>query len=107
MKYKSERGALSAICQPHFTSATADVPGQTWEPPGRGSSSERLMFSARDGNLEMFNPWVRRSPGVGNGNPFQFSCLGNFMGREAWHTTVHGVTKSQTQLSTALHQENK
>ena len=39
-------------------------------------------------------------PGVGNGNPLQYSCLENSMGREAWRATVHGVAKSQTQLST-------
>ena len=41
-----------------------------------------------------------RSPGAGNGNPFQYSCLGNPMDIGAWWTTVHGVAKSQTQLST-------
>ena len=41
-----------------------------------------------------------RSPGVGNGNPLQYSCLRNPMGRRAWQTTVHGVTKSWTRLST-------
>ena len=40
-----------------------------------------------------------RSPGVGNGNPLQYSCLENFMDRGAWRPTVHGLTKSQTQLS--------
>ena len=35
------------------------------------------------------------SPGVGNGNPLQYSCLGNFMDRGAWQAIVHGVTKSQ------------
>ena len=35
----------------------------------------------------------------GNGNPFQYSCLGNPMDRRAWWATVHGVEKSQTQLS--------
>ena len=34
-----------------------------------------------------------------NGNPFQYSCLENSMDRGAWQATVHGVTKSQTQLS--------
>jgi len=37
-----------------------------------------------------------RSPGRGNGNPLQYSCLGNPMGREVWWATVHGVTKSWT-----------
>ena len=39
-----------------------------------------------------------RSPGVGNGNPLQYSCLENPMDRRAWKATVHGVPKSQTRL---------
>ena len=41
-----------------------------------------------------------RSPGEGNGNPLQYSCLENPMVRGAWWVTVYGVTKSQTRLST-------
>ena len=37
-----------------------------------------------------------RSPGVGNGNPLQPSCLRNPMDRGAWRATPHGVAKSQT-----------
>ena len=44
-------------------------------------------------------PGVGRSPGKGNGNPLQYSCLGNPMDRGAWWATVHGVAKSRTQLS--------
>ena len=44
-------------------------------------------------------PRLGRSPGEGNGNPLQHSCLENPMDREAWQATVHGVAKSQTQLS--------
>ena len=43
--------------------------------------------------------WVQslgRSPGEGNGNPLQHSCLGNSMDRAAWEGIVHGVTKNQT-----------
>ena len=40
-----------------------------------------------------------RSPGGGNGNPLQYSCLENPMDRGAWLATAHGVTKSQTQLT--------
>ena len=39
------------------------------------------------------------SPGEGNGNPLQYSCLENPMDGGAWWATVHGVAKSQTQLS--------
>ena len=35
----------------------------------------------------------------GNGNPLQYSCLGNPMDRGSWWATVHGVAKSWTQLS--------
>ena len=44
-------------------------------------------------------PVLGRSPGDGNDNPFQDSCLGNPMDRGAWQDTVHWVTKSSTQLS--------
>ena len=44
-------------------------------------------------------PESGRSPREGNGNPLQYSCLGNPMDREAWWATVHGVAKSQTQLN--------
>ena len=39
-------------------------------------------------------PGPGRSPGGGNGNTLQCSCLGNPMDREAWWATVHGVAKS-------------
>ena len=41
-------------------------------------------------------PGLGRSPREGNGNPLQYSCLENSMGRGAWRGIVHGVTKSQT-----------
>ena len=44
-------------------------------------------------------PESGRSPGEGNGNPLQYSCLENSMDRGAWQATVHGVAKSQTRLS--------
>ena len=44
-------------------------------------------------------PESGRSPGEGNGNPLQYSCLENPMDRGAWQTTVHGVAKSGTRLS--------
>jgi len=41
-------------------------------------------------------PGSGRSPGGGNGNPLQYSCLENSMDRGARQTTVHGVPNSQT-----------
>ena len=45
----------------------------------------------------------RRSPGEGNGNPLQYSSLGNPMDRGAWRATVHGVTKE----SDVAHQQRQ
>ena len=48
-------------------------------------------------------PGSGRSSGEGNGNPLQYPCLENSINRGAWRATVHGVAKSQTQLSAAAH----
>jgi len=48
-------------------------------------------------------PGLGRSPGVGNGNPLQYSWLENSTDRGAWQTTVHGVAKSLTRLDTHTH----
>ena len=52
-----------------------------------------LGFPGGSGNLSS-TPGLERTPGEGNGNPFQYSCLGNSMDRGAWRATVHGVAKS-------------
>ena len=44
-------------------------------------------------------PGSGKSPGEGNGNPLQYSCLGSLMDRGAGKARVHGVAKSQTQLN--------
>ena len=46
-----------------------------------------------------------KSPRIGNGNPFQYSCLGNSMDRRVWQATVQRVAKSQTQESTQGEEE--
>ena len=43
------------------------------------------------------------SPGVGHGNPLQYSCLENPMDRGAWWVTVHRVEQSQTRLKQLKH----
>ena len=47
-------------------------------------------------------PGLGRSPGKGNGNPLQYSCLENPMDGGAWWATVHGVAKSRTLLFTGF-----
>ena len=44
-------------------------------------------------------PGLGRAPAEGNGNPLQYSCLGNPMDRVAWRATAHGVTESQIRLN--------
>ena len=47
-------------------------------------------------------PGSGRSPGGGNGNPLQYSCLDNPIIRGSWQATIHGVTKSRTWLKTHI-----
>ena len=68
---------------------------QWYDFPG-GSDSKEPGFSEGDPGLI---PRLGRSPGEGNGNPLQYSCLKNLMDGGAWQATVHGVAKSWTQLS--------
>ena len=61
-----------------------------------GSDGKESACSVRDlGSI----PGSGRSPGEEHGNALQYSCLENPMDRGAWKATVHGVAKSQTQLS--------
>ena len=50
---------------------------------------------ANAGNMSSV-PQLGRSPGEGNGNPLQYSCLGNSMDRGAWQAMVYGLTQSWT-----------
>ena len=83
------------------------VTGYDWTMgfPG-GSDGRETACNAGDwGSI----PGSGRSPGEGNGNPLQYSCLENPMDGGAWWATVHGVAKSQTRLShfTSLHSTYK
>ena len=66
----------------------------------RGSVVKNLLANAGDVRDLGSVPGLGRSPGGGNGNPVQFSCLGNPMDRGVWWATVHEVTKSRTRLNT-------
>ena len=57
---------------------------------------KNLRASVGDTRDMDLTPGLGRSPGVGNGNLLQYSCLENPMDRGAWRATAHGVTKSQT-----------
>ena len=52
---------------------------------------------AGDGGLTL---WLERSPGRGNGNPLQYSCLENPMDRGAWRSTVTGSQRVRHDLAT-------
>ena len=63
--------------------------------PG-GSDGKESVYNAGDmGSV----PGLERSPGEGNGNPLQYSCLENSTNTEAWQATVCGIAKSETGLS--------
>ena len=64
-----------------------------------GSVVKNLPANAGDAGDVGLIPGSGRSPGGGNGNPLQYSLLGNAMVSGAWWTTVHGSQKSWTQLS--------
>ena len=86
--------ALSFLSSIYF-SLSLQFPQVKTDFPG-GSDSTVSAYNVGDpGSI----PGLGRSPGEGNGNPLQYSCLENPMDREAWWATVHGVAKSRTRLS--------
>ena len=73
---------------------------------GATYSGDRGFPGGSDGKVSACNagdpssiPGLGKIPWRGNGNPLKFSCLENSMDGGAWWATVHGVTKSWTQLS--------
>ena len=59
------------------------------------SGKESTCNAGDTGDIDSI-PGSGRSPGVGNGNQFQYPCLKNSIDREVWRATVHGVPKNQT-----------
>ena len=62
--------------------------------PGGSDGKESACDAGDLGSI----PGLGRSSGGGHGNPFQYSCLENFMDREAWQASVHKVVQGRTQL---------
>ena len=81
---------------------TCPVCNQSWSwslsPLGNSHCSGPSFYVCNAGNQGSI-PSSGRSPGEGNGNPLQYSCLENPMDRGTWKSTVHSVTKNQTQLN--------
>ena len=78
---------LFSLILPRYLSDQMGFPG--------GSPVKNLPANAGDVGLI---PVSGRSPREGNGNPLQYSCLGNSMDRGTWQAIVHGVSKSWTRL---------
>ena len=95
---------LPLVSPPHPASTDANLlqtSGETRQRVVFHQLSSQRCFSggsvvknlpANAGDVDSF-PGSGRSPGEGNGNPFQYSCLGNLMDWAAWWATVHRVTK--------------
>ena len=60
-------------------------------PDGSAGRASACQYKTRE-----LDPWVRKIPAGGHGNPLQSSCLENPMDREAWWATAHGIAKGQT-----------
>ena len=61
-----------------------------------GSGGKEPACNAGDSSLI---PGLERSPGEGNDNPLQYSCLEYSVDRGAWQASVHGIAKSRTRLN--------
>ena len=82
---------VPALSLPFWSSPSSGYPGFPGGSDGKASA-------CNVGDLGLI-PGLGRSPGEGNDNPFQYSCLENPVDGGAWQATVHGVAKSWTPLS--------
>ena len=84
----------------HFSGGTTQVVPDGYPDVASGNNPPASVRDARDvGSI----PGLGRSPGEGNSNPLQYSCLENPMDRGAWRATVHGVAESDTTVTEHTH----
>ena len=67
-----------------------------WGFPGGSVVKNLPVVQGDEGSI----PGLGRSPGEGNGNPLQYSCLKNPLDRGAWQATVHGLIRVRPSLAT-------
>ena len=78
------------VCIYKVTRVNVGIPG--------GASGKEPSWHCRRHKRRRFDPWTRKVPGGGHGNPLQYSCLENPHGQRNLTGYIHGVTKSRTQL---------
>jgi len=90
-------------CSPwvHKESDTTEVLNNENKAPGGGVEKNPPANAGDARDMDLI-PGLGRCPAVESGNPLQYSCQKNSMDRRAWWATVHGTTKSRTQLSTHM-----
>ena len=99
----SEQTGTIGICR-LFSSTSASFPRCLWHSPppslvwGFPGDSAVKILPANTGDSDSI-PGSERSPGEGNGNPLQYSYLGNAKDWEAWRATVHGAAKESDSTS--------
>ena len=84
---------LKMISYLHFIFLTCILKRTLYLKLGFPGGSVVKNLSANTGDASWI-PGSGRSPGGGNGNPLQYSSLGNSIDREAWQATIHGITES-------------
>ena len=102
----SQRPRVKRVTAPVAGGGTGPLPARVrgtqclwrtgWRPWG---SLKMPLASAYNAGDPHSIPGSGRSPGEGNGNPLQYSCLENPMDGGAWQAAVHGVAESQTRLN--------
>ena len=85
-----------ARMSPTALSMVRDWSGRIGDLPGNSDGKKKKKKSACNVGNQGSVLGSGRSPGEGNSNPFQYSCLENPMDRGVWRATVHGVTRSRT-----------